>query len=241
MLTIDGRHYLIDTGSKDSFPQLKRSLEIEGVTKLDGIFLTHNHNDHIGGLKELLKLLPVDAIYGPYITDNNKSGKNAMDTIAEDQGMTIMRLKAGDSLELSPDGVLLDVVGPVVFNPDSENDNSLVMYLTYQEHVFLFTGDMQFSEENTLLDQNALIQCDVLKVGHHGKSDATSIEFINEVSPKIAIISTNNTYKNNTINIDTITNLEKSGAKVYLTQDSKAGIFVVCQGGVLEVVTNRIP
>ena len=241
MLTIDGRHYLIDTGSKGSFPQLKSSLEVEGVTKLDGVFITHNHNDHIGGLKELLKLLPVDAIYGPYITDNNKKGENALDAIAEDQGMTIKRLKAGESLELSPTGAVLDVVGPVVFNPDSENDNSLVMYLAYQEHIILFAGDMQFSEEQTLLDHNALIQCDVLKVGRHGRSGATSSEFVNQVSPSIAIISTNNTYKNNTANSDAISTLEKSGAKVYLTQDSKAGIFVVCLGGVLEVVTDRIP
>jgi competence protein ComEC len=174
---------------------LKKSLAVEGVTKLDGVFLTHNHSDHIGGLKELLKLLPVDVLYGPYITGNDKSGKNPIDTITKDQGMTVKRPKAGDSLELSPGGAVLDVVGPVVFNPESENDNSLVMYLTDQKHIFLFAGDMQFSEERTLLDQNILIRCDMLKVGDHGNNDATSSEFINKVSPSIAVISTNNTYQ----------------------------------------------
>ena len=55
----DGTHYLIDTGKKKDYPQIDRLLRTKGIDRLDGIFLSHGHKDHAGGLESLLSSFPV--------------------------------------------------------------------------------------------------------------------------------------------------------------------------------------
>ena len=61
---------------------------------------------------------------------------------------------------------------------------------------FLFTGDAEISTEETVLSQNNNLNCDILKVGHHGSSTSTSLDFLTSVNPSVAIISVgkNNSY-----------------------------------------------
>ncbi len=59
----DGTHYLIDTGKKKDYPQIDRLLRTKGIDRLDGIFLSHGHKDHAGGLESLLSSFPVDTLY----------------------------------------------------------------------------------------------------------------------------------------------------------------------------------
>ena len=48
--------YLIDTGTKKSADDMLAVLRGEGITRLNGVILTHTHADHVGGLKALLEL-----------------------------------------------------------------------------------------------------------------------------------------------------------------------------------------
>ena len=54
----------------------------------------------------------------------------------------------------------------------------------------LLTGDMEYDEENDLLAAGVIPSCEVLKVGHHGRDDATSAALVAAVQPKVAVIST---------------------------------------------------
>ena len=81
-----------------------------------------------------------------------------------------IELEAGDTVELVPN-VEFDVLGPLEYNKDDDNDNSLVLKLSINGKTFLFTGDMQFAEEKTLLEAGVDLSADVLKVGNHGNPD----------------------------------------------------------------------
>ncbi|MBT7121892.1 MAG: MBL fold metallo-hydrolase, partial [Clostridia bacterium] len=76
LITFGNHHYLIDTGSADSLPILIRALNSMNVSSLDGIFITHPHKDHIGGLPGLLSQLDVQKVYMPKITDYEPNGSN---------------------------------------------------------------------------------------------------------------------------------------------------------------------
>ena len=70
------------------------------------------------------------------------------------------------------------------------NDQSLVLRLVFKEICFLFNGDVSKTIEKYLITnyQDGL-DCNVLKVGHHGSNTSTSEEFVGFVSPEYGVIS----------------------------------------------------
>ena len=70
-----------------------------------------------------------------------------------------------------------------------DNDSSLVLTLNFMNRKWLFTGDASTAVERFLIDKNIDIDCDVLKVGHHGSKTSTSDMFLEATTPDVAIIS----------------------------------------------------
>ncbi len=190
IVSLDGKNYMIDTGEEETAYRLLAALNYMGIEKLDGLILTHTHSDHIGGAKLLIENTAVDKLYSASISENKDNGENKIDNIAQKYSLEQVKLNAGDKITVH-DGLSFDVLAPLVYNADDDNDNSLVLKLNVNGKKILFSGDMQFAEERTLLNKGVRLKADVLKVGNHGNKDATSEQFANAVSPDYAIITTN--------------------------------------------------
>jgi competence protein ComEC len=222
LIQIDGLFYLIDTGSKSSVPQLYGALAMYGVERLEAVFLTHTHSDHIGGLKAIAQEYEIGTLYSSEISKDKKNGENKIDTLASKLSLKHVKLSAGDSVAVSAD-IYFEVLGPLVYNTD-DNDNSLVLRLSVNGTIILFCGDMQFAEEASLLAAGIDLHADILKVGNHGNPDATSADFVSAITPKVAIISTNTLEDSNSANIRVISLLK--GARVLLTENFTLGILL---------------
>lgn len=72
-----------------------------------------------------------------------------------------------------------------------ENNNSLILHLSYGETSCLFTGDMEYEEEAAFLSSGFPCQATILKLGHHGEKDATSLALLQRVKPEYALITGN--------------------------------------------------
>ncbi|MBR4743099.1 MAG: MBL fold metallo-hydrolase [Oscillospiraceae bacterium] len=182
-IIVDGHAWLIDTGTSASVPILFAGLENLGISSLDGVMITHTDNDHVGGLSALLDEVAVSAVYTSSISsDWNKVEelRGEIPRVALDSGEVV----------LVTEGVWFEVLGPIRYNSRDDN-NSLVVRLRVNGATAIFAGDMMFEEENTLLGAEMDLKCDLLKVGHHGKKDATSKQFADACSPDVAIISAN--------------------------------------------------
>lgn len=70
-----------------------------------------------------------------------------------------------------------------------DNDKSLVLYFAIKNTSFLLMGDTPKWVENKIIKDNPQLNCDILKIGHHGSNTSTSEYFIDCVRPKQAIIS----------------------------------------------------
>lgn len=223
---------LIDTGSAASAPQLIAGLNALSVTAIDAVFITHSHSDHLGGLDALAANYEIPMVYCPLFSEQDKDGEGKIVKRAEKLNLAHQTLLAGDRVAITGD-VSFEVLGPLALNKEDDNDNSLVLRFSYGGKTFLFAGDMQFAEEQTIIDSGADISSDVLKVGNHGNPDATGEAFAALVSPAFAVISTSTREDANSANARVFAAL--STAEVFVTQDFAIGALLTLDetGGIL--------
>jgi len=226
--------YLIDTARGRNWDFLEEQLRTLGVEHLDGVLITHMDSDHVGGLKKLLKSgLETDHVYAPafYLPEDDK--ENPAEKAASKQGHEVEFLQGGAELPL--DGGILRVIGPLRAATDKEDNNSLVLYVEAAGSSMLLAGDMEFPEEQDLLEAGVVPRAEILKVGNHGDNDATSNALLSAVQPSIAIISTSTEEKESTPAKRTLAALQTWGAEIYQTQEAKIGILVRVKDGEITV------
>jgi len=227
----DGKVYLIDTGTVQSWGALRAAFSAFQITRLDGVFLTHTDKDHMGGMAKLAQSkIGVDAWYGSAMYTGIKPVEHLLPLAAAQRGKQPIWLKAGDMVAISETSSF-KVLGPINLDEENENNNSLVMRLETPHGSILLTGDMELAEENALMATGSFTRCEVLKVSHHGEADATSSAFVRLVSPQVAVISTNSVEEPDTPHPTVLFSLKRAGAQVAVTQDAKGGMMVTLEGG----------
>ena len=235
LLLYGGDAYLIDTGYEQTWPALETALSQFGITRLNGVFLTHCHEDHQGGLMPLAKSdIAVDAWYASRIFYDQKESKHPAKLAAAERGQEVTWLDAGAVIPVGSDASLT-VLGPLSVNMDNENNNSLVLRFDSPQGSILLAGDMKEEEEYELLDAGVLTPCDLLKVGHHGDSKATSKAFLEAVRPKAAIILTSTAEEPDTPANSTVRQLDKIGCLVYVSQEFHDAALFSLSGGEVSV------
>ncbi len=220
LLLWEDQAFLIDAGYDQTYGALETMLKQYGVTRLNGVFLTHCHKDHFGGLTALAASdVEIDAWYAPEIYYDVKPGQHPAQTAAAGRGMPVTWLKAGDVIPAGQTGSLT-VLGPTTVNDDNENNNSLVLRFACPQGSILFAGDMKDDEEYDLLKVKAFTLTDVLKVGHHGDSKASTLNMLRAVQPKVSLITTSALEESDTPARGTLSRLSAVGSAVYVTQDA---------------------
>lgn len=212
------KNMLIDSGPNDSIRKLSSYLNSLHIKKLDYVIATHPHEDHIGNMDYILKKYTVTTFMAPKVTTNS-SYFNDMITELKHKNMNISTIRFGNkntNINLG-DNIKVEVLGPVKDKYEKLNNYSAVIRISYNNTSFLFTGDCEKEEENDILKNNTNIHSDVLKVGHHGSSTSTTKDFLDAVSPKIAVISVGKDNSYNHPSSSTLSTLKKYGCTIYRT------------------------
>lgn len=230
LLRYGGLTYMIDTGARESWGAVSAALRVNGITRLDGVILTHTDKDHAGGLPALASSsVEIGAWYSSAYFCEVTEEKHPAVLAAAQRGETVRWLSAGDNLPFG-DGTL-SVLGPTAYFGDKENNNSVVLLAEAAGGRMLLCGDMEEPAEALLLQAGAVPDCDVLKVGHHGEGDATSSAFALAVTPEVAVISTDSVAEPDTPSNRVMKLLRRVGAAVYLTETSGGGVLAEIRDG----------
>lgn len=193
----NGQTMLIDGGMATYAPVLLKKLEALGVNKLDYVVVSHRHDDHHGGLTSrygVLNNLEVGTVISSGILNGNSSSPKLIESLAKEKGFELVYMAQGDVLNVGD--VKISALWPVqglVFTTEdtteSVNDTSLVLKFEYKNNSALFPGDLYMGGEAELIYKfgTEVLDCDVLKIPHHGRPTSSSKDFVSAVSPKVAV------------------------------------------------------
>ncbi|MBO4693738.1 MAG: MBL fold metallo-hydrolase [Clostridia bacterium] len=179
---------LIDTGIKTYADDIIRELKDKGIKSLDLLLITHNHNDHMGGIVPLTERIKVKKIIVPDLSKTDERTdkmQTAMANVKRGGGQSTVA-ERGMSFKIGDFDI--DVIG-CYYDEKDENDRSIITKAKIGKWKFLFMGDAQDPAERRLIGDGADVRCDVLKLGHHGSMYGTSEEFLKASSPSFAMIS----------------------------------------------------
>ena len=221
LIRAGNNNMLIDAGNNEDGALIVSYLKELGVEQLDYVVGTHPHEDHIGGMDDIINNFDIETYMMPDVLSTTKTFEDVL-TALSNNNLTYLVPKEGSSYDLGSADVKIIYVGE---EGGDLNDASVVLKLTYGDNSFLFTGDATSNVEEELLESNANIKSDVLKVAHHGSDYSSTNEFIDAVNPEYAVISVgkNNSYNHPSLN--TLEKFNKRGIKVYRTDEDNTIIF----------------
>ncbi len=221
LIRAGNNNMLIDAGNNEDGALIVSYLKELGVEQLDYVVGTHPHEDHIGGMDDIINNFDIETYMMPDVLSTTKTFEDVL-TALSNNNLTYLVPKEGSSYDLGSADVKIIYVGE---EGGDLNDASVVLKLTYGDNSFLFTGDATSNVEEELLESNANIKSDVLKVAHHGSDYSSTNEFIDAVNPEYAVISVgkNNSYNHPSLN--TLEKFNKRNIKVYRTDEDNTIIF----------------
>ncbi len=202
-------------------------LRSQGISRLDGIIVTHPDEDHINGILEILTAvkekqatLKVDVLYLPVWMEESEE-EEELKKAASAAGARICYLAKGDSIHT--ENMELTVLYPLYEGGiRSGNSGSVVLSMSCGNFDALLTGDLESNAESFLLPLDRTYE--YLKVGHHGSRGASSAEFLSQVQPSAAVISAPEDSIYGHPHQETLDRLTAAGAQAYVTRDCGAVI-----------------
>ena len=234
LVQCNGHNMLIDGGPQPASSTLYSYFSRKKIKKLDYVIATHADTDHTGGISGALQVAKAKHAYCS-VTSSYQQTFNSMKKILKSQGVSIKVPACGSSFKLGKAKVY--VIGPenITDNGDN-NDDSIMLKITYGKTVFVFTGDANYDEEKSACKY--LDGCDVLKVAHHGSASSSSYQFLRAAMPKNAIISVGagNTYGHP--KEKALSRLKDCGAKIYRT-DLQGDIVVTSNGKKVKISVSK--
>ena len=228
LIKSNNEYLLIDGGNNNDGPLLVKYFQSLGIKEFKYIVGTHPHEDHIGGLDDVIKNFTIDNTYIPDAMTTTKTFEDLLDSIDE-KNLTYKVPKINSTFPLGNANLKVIYTGT---DTSDLNNTSIVLKLTYQDISILLTGDATSETEKKILNKD--INSTVLKVGHHGSKYSSTESFLKKVNPKYAIISVG---KNNIYNhpaTTTINKLEKLNTQIYRT-DQDGTILLETNGHNIDI------
>ncbi len=231
LLEFDSYKILIDAGDWNS-NNVVNYLNSQNISAIDIAIGTHPDADHIGQLDKVVNQFDVGEVWLSGNTSSSKTFQRVLSAI-EANGVDYDEPRTGDVFDVG--SLQIEVLHPSRITGKA-NQESISLKLTYGETEFIFTGDAEKQQEQSMMQSGIDLDADILQLGHHGSNTSTSQAFLEAVSPEVAIYSagTDNSYGHP--HVEVVNAVKNYGATLYGT-DVHGTIIVTTNGVTYDVTT----
>jgi len=228
-----GNELLYDMGNDADAPFISNYLKKAGVGSIEYMVNSHPHEDHIGGMDDLLKAFEVDTVIMSNLTYETKAYKEVVDLLIQ-KNIKVSDPVPGETYQVG--SWSFEIIGPMKTAYDETNNYSVVIKVTNGSQSVLLTGDAEVDSEHEIISSGSELKADILQVPHHGSGSSSSSQFIKQISPQYAVISvgSDNSYghPDNLV----VNRLELMGIKTYRTDTDGTVVFTI-DGGEIKAET----
>ena len=193
-----------------------------------------------GGILTVLEELKVSKVVISKQGENSENYKR-FKQIIKDKKIKVMTVDMGDRLKIERN-LYFDILWPnneKMILENSLNNNSIVCKMSYINFSMLFTGDIEEIAEKQMLKEYknnlGIFSSQILKVAHHGSKTSSIKEFIDAVTPKIALIGVGENNKFGHPNEEVLTRLKTRGTRLYRTDQNGEMLVMVDKKGIIKI------
>jgi competence protein ComEC len=245
----EGNVAMVDGGSSDISGlyqyRIKPYLKSMGIRHINSVFVSHADKDHISGIHDCLQQMPVlenadrvamanyqgEITIGQLVVPKlNSYDESFLELIelAQEKQVEVVYLEAGQVYQLE-DMTFTSLHPSLDYNGGDKNSSSMVLMASYQNFDGLFVGDIDEAAERVIVEEYEEVlkgyEIELLKVAHHGSKYSSSLEFLELVSPEVAVISAGKNNRYGHPHKETLERLEEVGCEVYVTKEKGAWIY----------------
>lgn len=219
-------------------------LKYKGYGNIEAVFISHLDEDHYNGILELLEAMDKERIKISYLVlpkeikklTEQKQKLEELLFLAEEKKIQTVFMKGEDRI-LDGKMEILCLHPREGDYTDNANEDSMVLDISYGEFTLLLTGDVEGRGEEKLIaclknkKQYTHKQYEILKVAHHGAKGSTTEEFLQQIRPKLGLISCGRDNRYGHPAEETLKRLEKYGVKILDTRKGGAITIKVNKNG----------
>ena len=239
---------LIDAGNNEDGKDICAYIQNLGYSKIDYLIGTHPHEDHIGGLDDIINTFDIRNVYLPRIPNiyvpSTKTYESVLMAISN-KNLTITSPTVKQQIVCEED-LIIEVLNDIN-NTFSENmnDYSLVIKITHKYNSFILCADAEEKIEKEIIKNtdSSDLRCDVLKIGHHGSNTSTSDAWLRKTLPAYAFIPCGKDNEYGHPHDEIVKKIRTLGVKTYRA-DTDGTVIFISNGENLKVqtkITGDIP
>lgn len=229
-------YMLIDAGKNEDGELVVNYLKAEGVDRLKYVIGTHPHEDHIGGLDDVINNFEVETVLMPDVAHTTKTFEDVLTAIADNK-LEITIPKMGETYKIGE--AEFEIVTPDKEEyGDNLNNASVGIKLVNQNNSFLMCGDAEKEVEREILNSGIDIKAQVYKASHHGSNTATTEEFLKAISPEYAVIECGKDNQYGHPHKETLKKFADMGVEVFRT-DINGTIVAISDGNKITWQTEK--
>ena len=227
LLIQDGETALVDCGTRSTGKDAVEYIKELGITTLDYVIGTHPHDDHMGGMYDVITNFEVGKVIIPDSSDGEITANwylKLMDELKTGE-YNVQYPEQGDIYKL--EDATMQVLAAEKDVNGNTNNYSIVMKVSFGQMDMIMTGDAETEIEEIILESGVDIDAEILKLGHHGSDTSSSQEFLDAITPEYGLISSKVGNKYEHPIKSTMDKLQAMNVEVYRTDECGSVIMTI--------------